>query len=73
MQLQTVEQKLLTHDPTFGIELTNAALSSQRSVFIFTFRPQYIDGDVEGSASHFACLDRRATFAGNALLLCAVL
>lgn len=23
------------------------------------FRPQYVDGDVEGSASHFAFLDRR--------------
>jgi actin-related protein 5 len=47
-QLQTVEQKLLTHDPAFGIEQTHAALSSQRSAFMSAFRPQYIDGDVEG-------------------------
>lgn len=59
-QLQTVEQKLLTHDPTFGIEQTHSALSSQRSAFMSAFRPQYVDGDVEGSASHIAFLDRRA-------------
>lgn len=47
-QLQTVENKLLTHDPNFGIEQTHAALSSQRSAFLSAFRPQYIDGDVEG-------------------------
>ena len=47
-QLQTVEHKLLTHDPTFGIEQTHAALSSQRSAFMSAFRPQYVDGDVEG-------------------------
>jgi actin-related protein 5 len=48
MQLQTVEQKLLTHDPTFGVEQTHAAISSQRSAFMSGFRPQYIDGDAEG-------------------------
>ena len=47
-QLQAVENKLLTHDPNFGIEQTHAALSSQRSAFMSAFRPQYIDGDVEG-------------------------
>ena len=50
-QLQTVEHKLLTHDPTFGIEQTHAALTSQRSAFMSAFRPQYIDGDVEGMTS----------------------
>jgi hypothetical protein len=42
-QLQTVENKLLTHDPTFGIEQTHAALSSQRLVFMSAFWLQYID------------------------------
>ncbi|KAH9064981.1 chromatin remodeling complex subunit [Lactarius vividus] len=49
-QLQAVEHKLLTHDPTFGIDQTHAALSSQRSAFMSAFRPQYVDGDVEGRA-----------------------
>ncbi|KAH9005775.1 chromatin remodeling complex subunit [Lactarius hatsudake] len=49
-QLQVVEHKLLTHDPTFGIDQTHAALSSQRSAFMSAFRPQYVDGDVEGRA-----------------------
>jgi actin-related protein 5 len=48
-QLQTVEQKLLMHDPTFGVDQTHAALSSQRSAFLSAFRPQYIDGDVQGA------------------------
>lgn len=47
-QLQAVENKLLMHDPTFGVEQTHAALSSQRSAFMSAFRPQYVDGDVEG-------------------------
>ncbi|KAH9172826.1 chromatin remodeling complex subunit [Lactarius sanguifluus] len=49
-QLQVVEHKLLTHDPTFGIDQTHAALSSQRSAFMSAFRPQYVDGDVGGRA-----------------------
>ncbi|KAH9036638.1 hypothetical protein EDB85DRAFT_1939591 [Lactarius pseudohatsudake] len=49
-QLQVVEHKLLTHDPTFGIDQTHAAISSQRSAFMSAFRPQYVDGDVEGRA-----------------------
>ncbi|KAH9977560.1 actin-like ATPase domain-containing protein [Russula compacta] len=57
-QLQTVEQKLLTHDPTFGIEQTHAALSSQRSAFMSAFRPQYIDGDVEGRARIHLSIER---------------
>ena len=47
-QLQTVEHKLLAHDPTFGVEQTHAALSSQGSAFMSAFRPQYVDGDVQG-------------------------
>ncbi|THH17202.1 hypothetical protein EW146_g3566 [Bondarzewia mesenterica] len=50
VQLQTVEQKLLTYDPTFGVEHTHAAISSQRSALISAFRPQYEAGDVEGKA-----------------------
>ncbi|KAN0138657.1 hypothetical protein V8E53_003645 [Lactarius tabidus] len=57
-QLQTVENKLLTHDPTFGIEQTHAALSSQRSAFMSAFRPQYIDGDVEGRARIHLSIER---------------
>jgi len=47
-QLQAVEHKLLTHDPSFGIEQTYVALFSQRSAFMSAFRPQYVDGDVAG-------------------------
>jgi actin-related protein 5 len=57
-QLQTVEQKLLIHDPTFGIEQTHAALASQRSAFMSAFRPQYIDGDVEGRARIHLSIER---------------
>ncbi|KAN0105718.1 hypothetical protein V8E52_010774 [Russula decolorans] len=57
-QLQTVEQKLLTHDPAFGIEQTHGALSSQRSAFMSAFRPQYIDGDVEGRARIHLSIER---------------
>lgn len=48
INLQAVEQKLLTHDPTFTTEHTHAALSSQRSALISAFRPQYDEGDIEG-------------------------
>ncbi|KAI0286426.1 actin-like ATPase domain-containing protein [Russula brevipes] len=57
-QLQAVEQKLLTHDPMFGIDQTHAALSSQRSAFMSAFRPQYIDGDVEGRARIHLSIER---------------
>ncbi|KAH9985774.1 hypothetical protein BJV77DRAFT_1145686 [Russula vinacea] len=57
-QLQTVEQKLLVHDPTFGVEQTHAALASQRSAFMSAFRPQYIDGDVEGRARIHLSIER---------------
>ncbi|EMD41405.1 hypothetical protein CERSUDRAFT_109993 [Gelatoporia subvermispora B] len=52
--LHTVEQKLLTHDPTFSEDQTHASLSSQRSALISAFRPQYEEGDVEGKTRlHF--------------------
>ncbi|KAH8981543.1 chromatin remodeling complex subunit [Lactarius akahatsu] len=57
-QLQVVEHKLLTHDPTFGIDQTHAALSSQRSAFMSAFRPQYVDGDVEGRARIHLSIER---------------
>ncbi|KAI9436991.1 chromatin remodeling complex subunit [Lactarius indigo] len=57
-QLQAVEHKLLTHDPTFGIDQTHAALSSQRSAFMSAFRPQYVDGDVEGRARIHLSIER---------------
>ncbi|KAI0079049.1 actin-like protein Arp5p [Panus rudis PR-1116 ss-1] len=46
--LQTVEQKLLAHDPTFTTEHTHASLSTQRSALMSAFRPTYEEGDVEG-------------------------
>ncbi|KAI0048851.1 actin-like ATPase domain-containing protein [Auriscalpium vulgare] len=50
VQLQAIENKLLSHDPTFSAEQTHAALTSQRSALISSYRPQYEDGDVEGLA-----------------------
>ena len=47
-QLQTVEQKLLSYDPTFTNEHTHASIISQRSALISAFRPLYKEGDVEG-------------------------
>ncbi|KAF7986150.1 hypothetical protein HWV62_38522 [Athelia sp. TMB] len=48
IQLQTVEQKLLSYDPTFTLHNTHAAITTQRSALIAAFRPQYEEGDVEG-------------------------
>lgn len=50
LNLQTVEQKLLTHDPTFTEEHTHASLTSQRSALMSAFRPQYDEGDVAGKS-----------------------
>jgi hypothetical protein len=47
-QLQVVEQKLLTHDPTFTVRHTHASITSQRSALMSSFRPNYEEGDVEG-------------------------
>ncbi|KII86512.1 hypothetical protein PLICRDRAFT_165106 [Plicaturopsis crispa FD-325 SS-3] len=49
-QLQAIEQKLLTHDPTFQVHHTHASIISQKSALISAFRPLYEEGDVEGSA-----------------------
>jgi actin-related protein 5 len=43
-----VEQKLLAHDPTFTLEQTHAAISSQRSAFMSAFKPVYDSENVEG-------------------------
>lgn len=48
VQLQTIENKLLAHDPTFTLQHTHASIASQRSALISAFRPQYEEGDVEG-------------------------
>ena len=48
MNLQTVEAKLLAHDPGFTIEHTHASLTSQRSALMSAFRPQYEEGDFKG-------------------------
>ena len=47
-QLQAVEQKLLTHDPTFTIEDTHAYISTKRSALISAFKPVYNEGDPAG-------------------------
>jgi len=49
-QLKIVEQKLLQFDPTFTIEHTHAAISSQRSALLSAFKPVYEDGDLRGNA-----------------------
>ncbi|KAI0716103.1 actin-like ATPase domain-containing protein [Cerioporus squamosus] len=48
--LQALEQKLLTYDPSFTQEDTHASLTSQRSALMSAFRPQYDEGDVQGKA-----------------------
>jgi len=48
-QLQAVEQKLLSYDPTFTDEHTHASITSRRSALLSAFRPLYKDGDIEGS------------------------
>ncbi len=53
-QLQTIEQKLLTHDPTFTVNHTHASMTSQRSALMSAFRPSYDEGDVEGTLFCFA-------------------
>ncbi|KAJ7051209.1 actin-like protein Arp5p [Mycena amicta] len=49
IQLQTIESKLLAHDPTFTLQQTHASLTSKRSELISTLRPIYEEGDVAGS------------------------
>jgi hypothetical protein len=48
-QLQTVEQKLLAHDPAFTNQHTHASITTQRSALISAFRPVYEEGDIEGT------------------------
>ncbi|KAF9523637.1 actin-related protein Arp5p [Crepidotus variabilis] len=50
IQLQIIEQKLLTHDPTFTLQNTHASIATQRSALMSAFRPSYEEGDVEGNA-----------------------
>lgn len=47
-QLQAVEQKLLSYDPTFTNEHTHASITSRRSALVSAFRPSYKEGDIEG-------------------------
>ncbi|KDR68668.1 hypothetical protein GALMADRAFT_230995 [Galerina marginata CBS 339.88] len=47
-QLQLIEQKLLTHDPTFTNRHTHASIATQRSALMSAFRPSYEEGNVEG-------------------------
>lgn len=49
-QLRIIESKLLMHDPTFTAQHTHASITSQRSALISAFRPQYEEGNIEGSA-----------------------
>lgn len=48
-QLQIIEQKLLTYDPTFTIEDTHAYISTKRSALISAFKPIYDEGDPAGT------------------------
>ncbi|GAW08057.1 chromatin remodeling complex subunit [Lentinula edodes] len=48
-QLQQIEQKLLTHDPTFTNQHTHASIVSQRSALLNAFRPVYEEGDGAGN------------------------
>jgi len=48
-QLQAIEQKLLTHDPTFTVEDTHAYISTKRSALISAFKPVYDEGDPAGT------------------------
>lgn len=59
-QLQSVEQKLLTHDPTFHDGHTYASITSQKSALIAAFKPQYEDGDVEGKLTPISKLQPAA-------------
>ena len=52
VQLQTIENKLLAHDPTFTLQHTYASIASQRSALISAFRPQYEEGDVAGEFTY---------------------
>lgn len=54
VQLSNLEQKLLQHDPAFTNADTHAAVTSRRSELMSAFRPEYEDGDVEGTP--FTCL-----------------
>lgn len=47
--MQIIEQKLLTHDPTFTIEDTQAYISTKRSALISAFKPIYDEGDPAGT------------------------
>ncbi|KAE9397615.1 actin-like ATPase domain-containing protein [Gymnopus androsaceus JB14] len=47
-QLQLIESKLLTWDPTFTMEETHASIASQRSALLNAFKPVYEEGDVGG-------------------------
>ncbi|TFK47935.1 actin-like protein Arp5p [Heliocybe sulcata] len=46
--LQTIEAKLLLHDPSFTTENTHASISSQRSALLSAFKPLYEEGNLEG-------------------------
>ncbi|CAK5279817.1 unnamed protein product [Mycena citricolor] len=48
-QLQTIEGKLLSYDPTFTILETHASLVLKRSELLTTLRPVYDENDIEGS------------------------
>ena len=52
LQLESLEQRLLLHDPTFTDGDTHAALTNRRSALISAFRPDYPEGDIEGPTSY---------------------
>lgn len=50
IQLQAIEHKLLTHDPSFDETHTHAGMTSQRSALLNAWRPVYDDWDAAGKA-----------------------
>ncbi|GJJ09400.1 hypothetical protein Clacol_003622 [Clathrus columnatus] len=48
VQLQTLEEKLLTFDPSFTVADTFSVLSTQRSPLLEAFLPRYDENDIAG-------------------------
>jgi len=48
-QLQSVEQKLLAHDPHFTAQHTYASMTTKRSALISAYRPHYEEANVQGN------------------------
>lgn len=56
--LQTIESKLLQHDPQFTPADTYSALATQRSALVEAFRPQYDEADAAGQCRVHLSVER---------------